>query len=125
MKHPPDLLAEVNGLSNANLTAGLFILSALLTSCMAPAYAPPMGPLPGEFSPHGGSQYGRSGEVTDQEVTTVEYLAWPQTRADLTGLLGYPMHFTEYADYYQASGGRWLVIYYSGPHGHGYSLEYQ
>ena len=125
MKHRPNLLAEVNGLSTSTLIAALLILSAFLTSCMSPAYAPPMGPLPGEFSPDGGSQYGSNGVVSDALVLEVAWLAWPQTRQAMTNLIGYPMHFSTYADYYQAPGGQWLVIHYSGPQAVGFSMEYQ
>ena len=123
--HKPNLIAEVNGLSTPNLLAGLLILSALLTSCMEPAYAPPMGAMPGEYSPHGGHPYGVDGTVDDLQALTVESLAWPQTREAMTNLLGFPLHFSGANDYYQYTGGRWLVIRYSGPTAVGYHYEVQ
>jgi hypothetical protein len=89
------------------------------------AATPIDGPLPGEFSPDGGSEYGREGGATDDQIAMVQALAWPQSRHDMIGTLGYPLHYTQFADYYQASGGRWLVINYSGPNAVGYSLEAQ
>lgn len=120
-----DLLAELHGLSTPVLLAALLILSSFLTSCSDLAAAPEAGPLPGEFSPDGGSEYGVAGDATDHQIEMVQALAWPQSRADMVGTLGMPLHFTQFADYYQASGGRWLVIHYSGPSAVGYSIEVQ
>lgn len=120
-----DLLAELHGLSTSVLLAALLILSSFLTSCSDLAAAPEAGPLPGEFSPDGGSEYGVEGGATDHQIEMIASLAWPQSRADMVGTLGLPLHFTQFADYYQASGNRWLIIYYSGPNATGYSLEAQ
>lgn len=118
----PDLLAEVNGLSTINLLAGLFILSGLLTGCSELALAPEGGPMPGEFSPDGGSPYGVDGSVDDTQALTVESLAWPQDHEAMTTLLGFPLHFSGSNDYY-AYGDRWLVIRNDGPLAVGYHYE--
>ncbi len=121
MPHKPDLLAEVNGFSNETLLAGLLILSALLTSCMEPAASPQAGAPVGEYAP-GTQPYGAKGDATTDQAISVESLAWPQSRNDMIGLLGYPAQMTEWADYYHYQG-RWLVINYSGPNAVGYSYE--
>lgn len=118
-----DLLAELHGLSTPNLVAGLLILSALLTSCMEPVAAPQAGHR-GDFAP-GVHPYGVDGTVDDQQALTVESLAWPQDREAMTTLLGFPMHFSGANDYYQYTGGRWLVIRYAGPQAVGYHYEAQ
>lgn len=122
MPFKPHLIAEVNGLSSTNLLVGIFILSALLNACMQPAYAPLGGPRPGDYSPDGGHPYGVEGSVNDEQALTVESLAWPQDHEAMVTLLGFPMHFTESADYYQY-GDRWLVIRNDGPMAVGYHYE--
>lgn len=121
MAHKPDLLAEVNGLSTANLIAGLLILSALLSACTEIASAPEGGQLPGEYAP-GVHPYGVDGTLDTTQALTVESLAWPQDREAMTTLLGFPLHFSGSHDYYQYNG-RWLVIRYDGPMAVGYHYE--
>jgi hypothetical protein len=125
--HKPDFFLELRGLSTINLLAGLFILSALLASCdssLVEAEAVSAWHESDNFSP-GAQSYGVEGAVTDNQVLLVESLAWPQTRPDMVGALGFPLHFTEGADYYQYTGGRWLVILYNGPNAVGYRVEAQ
>jgi hypothetical protein len=75
----------------------------------------------GEYAP-GTQPYGADGSVTDAQAIVVESLAWPQSRADMVGGIGYPTHMTEWADYYSYQS-RWLVIRYSGPEAVGYQYE--
>ncbi len=118
----PALIATINGYTSEVLWAGALCIAALLSSCSELAYAPMGGPPVGEYAP-GTQPYGASGSVTDSEAIAVESLAWPQSRADIVGVLGYPAHMSEWADYYHYTGGRWLVIRYSGPNAVGYQYE--
>lgn len=122
MRYKPDLMAQVHGLTGPNLLAGLLLVSAMPSSCVEPAYAPIAGTRPGEYSPDGGHPYGVDGSVTDLQALTVESLAWPQDHEAMVTLLGFPLHFTESADYYQY-GDRWLVIRNNGPLAVGYHYE--
>ncbi len=117
----PNLLAQINGYTSEVLLAGLLCLSALIVSCSEFAYAPIGGPPVGEYAP-GTQPYGVDGSVTDAQAIAVESLAWPQSRADMVGSIGYPTHMTEWADYYSYAD-RWLVIRYSGPEAVGYQYE--
>lgn len=117
----PTLLAQIHGLTGETCFAGLLILSALVSSCSELAYAPIGGPPVGEYAP-GTQPYGADGSVTDAQAIVVESLAWPQSRADMVGGIGYPTHMTEWADYYSYQS-RWLVIRYSGPEAVGYQYE--
>jgi hypothetical protein len=119
--HRPTLIAQVNGFTTETMLAGLLFISALLTSCSELAYAPIGGPPVGEYAP-GTQPYGADGSVTDAQAIVVESLAWPQSRADMVGGIGYPTHMTEWADYYSYQS-RWLVIRYSGPEAVGYQYE--
>ncbi|WP_035990238.1 hypothetical protein [Leptolyngbya sp. KIOST-1] len=123
MRYKPDLMAQVHGFTSPTLLGGLLLLSTVPTSCVDAAWAPEYGSLPGEFSPHGGHPFGLDGSVTQEEALTVEYLAWPQDREAMITLIGFPLHFSGQFDYYQAPGGRWLVIRYNGPLAVGYHYE--
>ncbi|MFQ4134809.1 hypothetical protein PGN35_000655 [Nodosilinea sp. PGN35] len=120
-----DLLAEVNGLSQETLLAGLLIVAAFIQSCVNPALSPETGPPVGEYAPGPSSQgYGVGGGViTAHQLSMVEALSWPQTRDDMIGTLGFPHSMTEWADYYTVPSGQTLVIHYSGPSAVDYTLE--
>lgn len=122
MAYKPDLMAQVHGFTGPNLLAGLLLVSSMPTSCVPPAYAPEGGPLPGDYSPHGGHPYGVDGTLDTTQALTVESLAWPQDREAMTTLLGFPLHFSGPYDFY-VYDGRWLVIRYDGPMAVGYHYE--
>ena len=96
---------------------------ALGGSGCATAEAPAPPSSTNEFAP-GQQPYGAQGSITQQQLATLQGLAWPQSYNDMVGSFGYPAQRTETGDYYQLEGtSSWVVIEYSGTQAIGYRTE--
>lgn len=60
------------------------------------------------------------GTLTQQEWQTLQYLAWPQTRADMHGTFGPPARVEGNRDIYGIPGGQAIAIRYQGDQATGY-----
>lgn len=60
------------------------------------------------------------GVLTNEEWRTLQYLAWPQARADILGTLGQPLRIKEARDIYGIPGGQAIAILYDGDRATGY-----
>ena len=67
-------------------------------------------------------RYG-DGLMSEQKFRQLQYLAWPQIEADMTGTFGSPRHRTNSADYFELWSGQWAAIWYQGSTATGYSVQ--
>ncbi|WP_346293984.1 hypothetical protein [Sphaerothrix gracilis] len=56
--------------------------------------------------------YSRDGQLSAQQVTVLEHLAWPQAYRDMIGTFGYPRYRANCCDWYLTPAGVYVVIHY-------------
>jgi hypothetical protein len=67
--------------------------------------------------------YGIDGQVSEADLNTLAYLAFPQTVQDMRGRFKSPLCFTPVADYYQIEGtGNFVEVFYRGAEAMGYEI---
>lgn len=55
-----------------------------------------------------------NGVMSWEQFNVLQYLAWPQAGADMTGTFGSPAYRVSDADYYRLPDGRYAVVWYTG-----------
>jgi hypothetical protein len=59
--------------------------------------------------------YGIDGQLSEQDLNALFWIAFPQTTGDMRGRFGSPACFNAVADYYQVEGtNHWIAVDYSG-----------
>ena len=87
------------------------------------------GPLEGPPQPHQSPQplsinRGGMGYLTPDEANDMQYLAWPQTYADMKGTFGVANRSTRTADIYRVAGSNKEVwVFYDGTTATGFEIK--
>jgi hypothetical protein len=97
-------------LALARLSAGIAIVS---TPFIPPA---PLQAAIADLEPNcAASPYGIDGQLSEQDLRDLFYVAFPQTAQDMRGRFGSPTCFDAVADYYQVEGTtHWVAVDFSG-----------
>ena len=102
----------------------LFGLTGMISACSESATATGTGLQPATNQRQSFVAFGHEQPLTEQQLTRLFYLSWPQSHDAIASLLGQP-HQTNpgVAESYLMGNGHYATIHYQGGTATGYSLD--